>query len=115
MAIIITEECIICGACEAECPNTAIYEGGMEWSFAEGTKLNGKVNNKNHSINANQEKEPISYDLYYIVPDKCTECKGFHKEPQCAAVCPVECCIPDKNNIENEKELLAKKAFLHCE
>ena len=27
MAIIITDECINCGACEAECPNTAIYEG----------------------------------------------------------------------------------------
>ena len=28
--------------------------------------------------------------------DKCTECKGFHEEPQCAAVCPVECCVPDE-------------------
>ena len=27
MAIIITDECINCGACEPECPNTAIYEG----------------------------------------------------------------------------------------
>jgi NAD-dependent dihydropyrimidine dehydrogenase PreA subunit len=26
MAIIITDECINCGACEPECPNT-IYEG----------------------------------------------------------------------------------------
>ena len=26
MAIIITDECINCGACEPECPNTAIYE-----------------------------------------------------------------------------------------
>ncbi|MFO0398762.1 MAG: 4Fe-4S binding protein, partial [Sphingobacteriia bacterium] len=26
MAIIITQECINCGACEPECPNTAIYE-----------------------------------------------------------------------------------------
>ena len=28
MALLITEECINCGACEPECPNTAIYEGG---------------------------------------------------------------------------------------
>ena len=28
MAIKITEECINCGACEPECPNNAIYEGG---------------------------------------------------------------------------------------
>ena len=27
MAIIITDECINCGACEPECPNNAIYEG----------------------------------------------------------------------------------------
>jgi len=30
MAIIITEECINCGACEPECPNTAIYEAAYE-------------------------------------------------------------------------------------
>lgn len=27
MAFIITDECILCGACEAECPNEAITEG----------------------------------------------------------------------------------------
>ena len=27
MAIIITDECINCGACEPECPNDAIYQG----------------------------------------------------------------------------------------
>lgn len=41
MAIIITEECINCGACEPECPNNAIYEGGIEWAMAEGTSLSG--------------------------------------------------------------------------
>ena len=29
MAIIITEECINCGACEPECPNGAISEGEL--------------------------------------------------------------------------------------
>lgn len=42
MAIIITEECINCGACEPECPNNAIYEGGIEWALADGTTLTGK-------------------------------------------------------------------------
>jgi ferredoxin len=37
MAIMITDECINCGACEPECPNNAIYEGGANWQFAEGT------------------------------------------------------------------------------
>ena len=31
MAIIITDECINCGACEPECPNNAIYEGAVDW------------------------------------------------------------------------------------
>ena len=35
MAIIITDECINCGACEPECPNNAIYEGGEEWRFSD--------------------------------------------------------------------------------
>ena len=39
MAIIITDECINCGACEPECPNTAIYEGGAHWTWAGGTSL----------------------------------------------------------------------------
>jgi len=30
MAIIITDECINCGACEPECPNTAIYEVAVD-------------------------------------------------------------------------------------
>ena len=39
MAIMITDECINCGACEPECPNTAIYEGGIEWAMEEGTTV----------------------------------------------------------------------------
>jgi len=35
MAIKITEECINCGACEPECPNTAIYEGGASWKLGD--------------------------------------------------------------------------------
>jgi hypothetical protein len=40
---------------------------------------------------------------------------GFHEEPQCAAVCPVDCCVPDPDNVEAEETLLAKKAWLHAE
>ena len=43
MAIIITDECINCGACEPECPNTAIYEGGAEWKYSDGTSLTGMI------------------------------------------------------------------------
>jgi ferredoxin len=55
----------------------------------------------------------VSDEVYYIVPDKCTECKGFHEEPQCAAVCPVDCCVPDPDRVESEDQLLARKAKLH--
>ncbi|AGS33388.1 4Fe-4S ferredoxin, iron-sulfur binding [Candidatus Karelsulcia muelleri] len=47
-------------------------------------------------------------DYYFIVPEKCTECLGFYDEPQCASVCPVDCCILDEENIESEEDLLKK-------
>ena len=114
MAIIITDECINCGACEPECPNTAIYEGADDWRYKDGTSLEGKVVLTNgEEVDADEAQEPVSDELYYIVPDKCTECKGFHDEPQCAAVCPVDCCIDDPDFRESEDELLAKKDFMH--
>lgn len=116
MAIIITEDCINCGACEPECPNNAIYEGGMEWRMADGTALSGEVTTASGTtLDADAEQEAVDMDLYYIVPDKCTECQGFHDEPQCAAVCPVDCCVDDEDRRESEDELLSKKAFLHAE
>ena len=94
MAIIITEECINCGACEPECPNTAIYENGASWNYSEGTELKEIELEDGNSIDASESQEPIKEgafgadgdEFYYIVPTKCTECIGFHEEPQCAAV-----------------------------
>ena len=114
MAIIITDECINCGACEPECPNNAIYEGGDEWRASDGTDVTGDFKLRDgSSIDADTTQEPVSEDLYFIVADKCTECKGFHDEPQCAAVCPVDCCVDDEDVVETEEELLAKKDKLH--
>ncbi len=116
MAIKITEECINCGACEPECPNNAIYEGAEEWKYSDGTDLLGNVillNGK--EVNASKSQTPVSDEFYFIVTDKCTECKGFHEEPQCAAVCPVDCCVPDEENIETDKELLSKQKLMHKE
>ncbi len=114
MAIIITDECINCGACEPECPNNAIYEGGDEWRMSDGTDVSSDYILRNgESIDADSSQEPVDEDLYYIVPDKCTECKGFHDEPQCAAVCPVDCCVDDEDVRETEEELLAKKDKMH--
>ena len=66
-------------------------------------------------VDASENIEPVSDDFYYIVTDKCTECKGFHDEPQCAAVCPVDCCITDVDNVETELTLLEKKSYMHEE
>jgi len=114
MAIIITDECINCGACEPECPNTAIYEGGIEWRMADGTSLKGDITTPGgKAYEAEATHDPVDDDLYFIVPDKCTECVGFHEEPQCAAVCPVDCCVPDPDREETEEKLLARKDRLH--
>jgi ferredoxin len=97
MATVITSECINCGACEPECPNTAIYQGGVEW------ELDGVTH------------PAIAGDIFYIVPEKCTECVGFFDHEACAAVCPVDCCIPDPNRPETEDVLLARARQLHPE
>lgn len=114
MAIVITDECINCGACEPECPNNAIYEGGVEWKMSDGTEVTGDYTLMDGSTTgANDMHEPVAMDIYFIVPDKCTECQGFHEEPQCAAVCPVDCCVPDERYQETVEELLAKKEKMH--
>jgi ferredoxin len=114
MAIKITDECINCGACEPECPNNAIYEGGVEWAISDGTTVKGDFKlMSGENVDADKRLSPFSNDTYYITPNKCTECQGFHEEPQCAAVCPVDCCIPDEAYRETVEELMSKKEKLH--
>src|SRR5213596_496241 len=96
MATVITSECINCGACEPECPNTAIYQGGVEWQAPDGAM---------HAA--------ISNDIFYIVPEKCTECVGFYDQEACAKVCPVDCCVPDPERPESEAALLERARALH--
>jgi ferredoxin len=93
MSLKINEECINCGACEPECPNEAIYVGGEEYEY------NG------------ESKPALSDDLYYIVPEKCTECIGFFDEPMCASVCPTDACVKDQE--ESKEALLEKAKTLH--
>ena len=95
MATVITSECINCGACEPECPNTAIYAGGAQWEYK------------------GQMHDALSNDFYYIVPEKCTECVGHFDQEQCAAVCPVDCCVADPNRVETEDVLLARAKEIH--
>ena len=114
MAIMITDDCINCGACEPECPNNAIYEGGVEWAISDGTSISDDYTLEDGSVvDASDKQNPVSDEFYYIVPDKCTECVGFHEEPQCATVCPIDCCVPDPEREEEEVVLLARKERLH--
>jgi len=47
-------------------------------------------------------------EVYVIDPAKCTECVGHFDEPQCIAVCPVDCILKDPDHEESQDELLAK-------
>lgn len=54
----ISDECTNCGACEPECPVSAISPG----------------------------------DSTYVIDENvCVDCVGYHDEPACVAVCPVDC------------------------
>jgi len=61
--------------------------------------------------NAISQGEPV----YVIDPKLCTECVGFHDYEACAAVCPVDVCVTDPNNIEPEAALIARARELHPE
>jgi ferredoxin len=97
MATMITSECINCGACEPECPNTAIYQGAVQWLGLDGATMS----------------PALSDEIFYIVPEKCTECVGFHDHEACAAVCPVDCCVPNPAIPESHDVLLQRARALH--
>ena len=82
--------------------------------MSDGTSVSGTYTLADgSSIPADVAQKPVNMDVYYIVPDKCTECVGFHDEPQCAAVCPVDCCVDDPDVRESQDELHLKKDRLH--
>jgi len=47
-------------------------------------------------------------EIYVIDPAKCTECVGHFDEPQCVAVCPVD-CIPLNPAHPETKDALQQK------
>lgn len=110
----ITDACINCGACESECPNHAIYEGSVDWRYSDGTTLSGMITLPNgQTVDADGSNEPLDDDVYYIAPEKCTECKGSFDQPQCEQVCPVDVCIDDPERRESMETLMARHFFLH--
>ena len=63
MAVKITDECINCGACVDECPNSAIV---------------------------GEDKNPTGEEYHFVFADKCDECGGT---PSCKEVCPSDCIV----------------------
>jgi len=47
-------------------------------------------------------------EIYVIDPNKCTECVGHFDEPQCVAICPVECIPLNPEWTESQDQLRAK-------
>ena len=54
-------------------------------------------------------------EIYIIDPLLCTECVGFHDYEACAAVCPVDCCVTDPNNVEDEAALIGRAREIHAD
>lgn len=99
MALLITEECISCGACLPECPNEAIFETRSD-AEAKGYHVTGELG--------------MGDNIYVISRDRCTECVGHFDEPQCASVCPVDnCCVPDPAYPEGKEVLLERARRLN--
>jgi ferredoxin len=46
--------------------------------------------------------------IFQIDPARCTECFGHFNEPQCVAICPVNCIIPDPERQETPAMLALK-------
>jgi ferredoxin len=115
MALAITDSCINCGYCVAECPNDAIYEPGMPWKLSEGTTLKGEQLLFNGRIvNADEKLPALSDQYYYIVPEKCAECIGVHKVSQCRVVCPdPDSIMTDPEFDEAFHDLLRKQIQLN--
>jgi ferredoxin len=47
-------------------------------------------------------------EIYVIDSRLCTECVGHHDTSQCVEVCPVDCIILDRDNVETREELYQK-------
>ena len=52
-------------------------------------------------------------EIYEIDASKCTECVPVYDEQQCAAVCPVDACVPDPDHKESREQLETKYKGIH--
>ena len=85
MAVIITEKCVNCFSCLYECPVNAISD---------------------------MKDNPEGKDIFYVNPNICVECVGYHDTPICAQSCSFDDTIiwgETKENITNNNVFSKKK------
>lgn len=58
----------------------------------------------------NQDAITKDGSIHVIDPDRCTECTGFHAEPQCVIVCAVDCIVPDPDRPNRTWQCLSSDA-----
>jgi ferredoxin len=77
-----------------------INQFSFKWSERMALKIVGSqcVNCSACEPECPNEAISAAGSVFVIDPAKCTECIGFHDDPQCALVCPVEeTCVIDES------------------
>jgi ferredoxin len=54
-------------------------------------------------------------DFCEIDPHRCTQCVGHYDQPQCVAVCPIDCIVLHPDYLETRDDLERKYARLKAE
>ncbi len=52
--------------------------------------------------------------VYVIDQDACSECVGFFSRPQCAKVCPMNCCVFTPDIVLSEEALFERAKAIHA-
>ncbi|MBZ0204261.1 MAG: 4Fe-4S dicluster domain-containing protein [Ignavibacteria bacterium] len=98
MSILITDDCINCSACEAECPKSAVYPN-IKNTEPESLFINNKFLLDGF----------VSFEHYYVNPVLCNDCQGIYPAPRCKEVCPVSCCLSVEEYYHQDKSSVKVK------
>ena len=91
MALLITDDCISCGACLPECPNEAIFETRSD-AEAKGNHVG--------------DGHGVGDSIYVITHDRCTECIPDPAYPEAKEV-----LLERAQRLNPEKEIHPDKAW----
>ncbi len=105
MSLRITDDCINCGACEIECPKSAVFPKQKEPQYREPV----------FTINLSRFSEFVSSEHFYIDPYKCNNCESFYSAPRCIDVCPLPCSLMESKYVFSEIGGLKHNPVLNAE